>query len=356
MQQDADAIERFEQLLNDVQRLSPAKQAPETFLQISGFPHWETVCSNILAFFFDPRKEHGLEDLFLRSLLELCAPKFGSGQPKEDLLFDRIVREEETEEGKQIDLMIIAKPFLVGIENKIHARVNNPLEVYCSHLKKKAREEGIPPKNIVRILLSVREERVSGKHGFKPITYEKFFGQILKNLGHHVLESERRSLTFLIDFMKTITNEQKKTEIDLQLRNFLKQDGREATSVQFYARLTKFAKLLRSRIRSVDEKVRVPPNCKRRFLWCSLNGDGSEENVYDSLNFEHSLSDRTVVTVQVSISPDGWEVCHWTKPEKTGNWRKSKGIPDTARFSFDDREEQVAEACTKLLRAVARLP
>ena len=42
-----------------------------TFFEITKFPHTEIVYSNLLAFYFNIRKEHQFGDLILRALLKL---------------------------------------------------------------------------------------------------------------------------------------------------------------------------------------------------------------------------------------------------------------------------------------------
>ena len=42
---------------------------PPTLMQIAGFPNWENVYSNILAFFLDTNQDHGFGPLFIRSIL-----------------------------------------------------------------------------------------------------------------------------------------------------------------------------------------------------------------------------------------------------------------------------------------------
>jgi hypothetical protein len=42
-----------------------------TFMEISQYPHYENVSSNILAFFLDPSNPHGLGSLCLDALLEV---------------------------------------------------------------------------------------------------------------------------------------------------------------------------------------------------------------------------------------------------------------------------------------------
>ena len=40
----------------------PQYKRTKTFMEISGYPHYENVCSNILSFYLNPANEHGLKD------------------------------------------------------------------------------------------------------------------------------------------------------------------------------------------------------------------------------------------------------------------------------------------------------
>ena len=42
-----------------------------SIFDVSGYPHYENVCSNVLAFYLHPQKEHDLENLVLSALLKL---------------------------------------------------------------------------------------------------------------------------------------------------------------------------------------------------------------------------------------------------------------------------------------------
>ena len=44
----------LEALLNEFARLPPHEDRPLTFMEIAGYPHYENVCSNTLAYFLDP--------------------------------------------------------------------------------------------------------------------------------------------------------------------------------------------------------------------------------------------------------------------------------------------------------------
>ena len=61
---------KLKTLLNDFNKINIKNIPTETtFLDISGFPHYENVCSNILKFFFSSDELHGLKDLLVRALL-----------------------------------------------------------------------------------------------------------------------------------------------------------------------------------------------------------------------------------------------------------------------------------------------
>ena len=56
-------------LLDEFEGLPGRISRPQTFMEIGGYPHYENVCSNFLAFFFDPEGPHGLSSLFLDALV-----------------------------------------------------------------------------------------------------------------------------------------------------------------------------------------------------------------------------------------------------------------------------------------------
>jgi PD-(D/E)XK nuclease superfamily len=111
-------------------------------LEIAGYPHYENACSNFLAFFFDPEGPHGLENLFLRSLMDSVGAAgadeggFGGNVSVE--------REVHTAEGNRIDILITSDSRAVLIENKIFAAVANPFEDYSDHLDRLKNADGDP--------------------------------------------------------------------------------------------------------------------------------------------------------------------------------------------------------------------
>src|SRR5438046_1172059 len=128
----ANSLERFEQLVSEFERLpKPEKRRFKTFLEIAKFPHDELACSNVLAFFLDPKEEHKLGGVVMKSLVEAVCPRLASA----DFVSVDVEREDRTDSNKSIDLVIVGDALLVGIENKIYAGLYNPFAEYRKRLE-----------------------------------------------------------------------------------------------------------------------------------------------------------------------------------------------------------------------------
>jgi len=112
-QKTSSIFNQFESLLDIFQTLPKAKQY-RTVMQVSGYPHYENVSSNILAFFFDPEEEHGLSDLLLQSLFKVIHQAQNTTSDNKEVStlelpsFEtvKIEREYTTDGKKRIDLVI----------------------------------------------------------------------------------------------------------------------------------------------------------------------------------------------------------------------------------------------------------
>ena len=201
----------------DIFKNLPKNYSEPTFLEISKFPkrRFEEICSRILSFYFNPMKEHKLNDLFLSSLFELLNRsdiKYRNDQIK--------IITEDNADGKRIDLVVYSNDFIIGIENKITASLYNPLDVY----KKRLEEYNI--ENTIKIVLSLKDITDNNElllmktNGFIPITYLDFFEIIKRNIGKYISNSNQRYLTYLFDFIKTLENMTTLNNIDKRLADF----------------------------------------------------------------------------------------------------------------------------------------
>lgn len=164
-----------------------------TFMEITKYPHYEKVCSNILSFYFDINREHNLGDLVLRSLLKAANIEI------EKIDEIDVYTEYPTETGKSIDLVLYNKNFAIGIENKIKATVYNDLEDYAKTI------ESLND-NTYKLILSLRDETtIANDYGYINVTYEKFIDN-LKELTKPVWDSSNKWHIFLQEFITTMEN------------------------------------------------------------------------------------------------------------------------------------------------------
>jgi len=186
-------------LLDEFEQIPKIKSSNPTLIEIAGFPHYENVCSNILAYYFETQNPHGLSNLLLKSLVD-CLSDIELYEIFETV---DVRREEPTANRKRLDIIIETEDLVIGIENKIYAALYNDLDNYSAHLNKVYASK----KNILKVVLSL-SSTFSGVHpsGFVNITYHTFIQSIKKNIGSYVINGDSKAIIFLLDFMNTIEN------------------------------------------------------------------------------------------------------------------------------------------------------
>ena len=197
-QQRAAATESYLKLLLGFRAL-PAHKTSRTFMEISGYPHYENVCSNILAFYFDPFAEHGLKDLLVRAFLRMAGVTESPSLCKVTVHLQHC-----TERGNFIDLIVDSENFTIGIENKIYHLLANDLEDYAETIDRIADGKKI----VVKAVLGLRpiRDKEALKGGFVSYTYGSLWQHLRPLLGYYMLEVNPKWLSYLIDFMQTTTN------------------------------------------------------------------------------------------------------------------------------------------------------
>ena len=150
--------------MNELELLKnlPAIEEREwSFLETIGASRKETIMANLLAYYFDPGKEHGLDDTFIKALLQ-TVPFYLSKKKKikidnnekerdkhqekliqlkkftnENYSFNwaNIIVEDSTDKNKRIDIVIETEDLVIAIEFKINHNLNNPLENYFNHIE-----------------------------------------------------------------------------------------------------------------------------------------------------------------------------------------------------------------------------
>lgn len=183
---------------------------PLTFLEIAKQPHYENVLSNIYAFFFDVEQEHGFQDLFISSLLELIQEsKLGKEKDALQSFSDFTIETEYTTiRGGRIDLLLHNQDQAIIIENKVYHYLANDLEDYWKSILKKGRQES----EMIGIILSldsihkIKFKKPEMALHFINITHQDLMLRILQNSGAYLLQASDKYAVYLKDFAQNIIN------------------------------------------------------------------------------------------------------------------------------------------------------
>jgi hypothetical protein len=275
-------FEEYLELLGDFES-SPKKSHSQSIFDIAGYPHYENVASNILAFFLSPNNEHGLGQLLLSSLLNLAG---GSEINQSNV---RVSREASTIKGGRLDILIETDNQLIGIENKIYHYLANDLEDYSKSLDKWAKPNQL---SVIRIVLSIKKEH--GSFGFICVTYEELFSKVKERLGNYASTSSQKWLLYFIDFISTIErlsgDDMEFDEID---KFFIEHADRVDLLVN--AR-SKFLSKLNSKVRELQEEIEKPDACEKQWIYSK-----------SCLVHDFNLSGNSIA-FDLFVSPTGWEL------------------------------------------------
>ena len=277
-------IPKLSKVLEEFKQIPKSFSRHQTFLEISGYPHRETVYSNIFRFFFDSEECHGLGNLFLCSLLNVLdidgSNEWSCG----------VETEKGTNDGKRIDIIVETDSYLIGIENKVFHNVNNPFASYKAYLDN--RSKNCEKLGVLKVILCLNDNGVRGEskenlYGFRPITYEQFFNEIKKNIGDCLIQAQPKYLTMLSDFMETIENIGKGSSMNKVFLDFIKEQKEPIE--ELICELDKFRKELRQKVQSLGSEIKIGENVK---LWYWKENRNS---LFDTLVHDITLSESSII-------------------------------------------------------------
>lgn len=273
--------DEYMELLHDFESL-PDTIKSESIFDVAGYPHYENVSSNILAFFLNPNNEHGLGNLLFSSLMNLA----GGSELHQDNV--QVSREVSTNKGGRLDIVIETDNQIIGIENKIYHHLNNDLDDYSQSI-----DEWANPNNLdaTKIILSIKNE--GNSCGFTNVTYEDYWQKIKENLGSYVTTSSQKWVLYLIDFMSTIEKlNGSNMEMDKNDQFFIENEERVNSLIN--AR-NKFVSKLNGKVRELSDLVQKPNDCNRQWIYLK-----------SCLVHDYNLSGNSIA-FDLYISPQGWE-------------------------------------------------
>ena len=334
-----------------------------TLLEITRYPHYEDVCSNILAFYFDPGKPHGLGTLFLDAIACLggIEEQWISGNVE-------VTREEETKNGKHIDILIRSASHAVLIENKIWHRIDNPFCDYAKHLDSLEQSH----KHKFLLTLNPVEDSTAQECGFENITHEQLVKKIRERLGAHLGRTRRdgdvadtRYLTFMLDFLNTLDNLREGMAMDREFLEFLKSNQDDVESL--LVREREFRKELRGKIKELERKMIGYSNHPEVEQW-PWSGDREDEGygLWDILVHVIEFAEDFRVHIDASVSPHGWVIEIWLRKgadkarlkELLGQLpyeeeEGGRGFVHTTRFGYDEDLKNIADSLQDVVSRLA---
>jgi hypothetical protein len=257
------SIECYLNLLLDFQAL-PDTTRGRTFMDISGYPRYENVCSNILAFYFHPEEEHGLGDLLLSSFLQMTEHHEIETSAYSKV---KVYREWGTEANNRVDLVINCDAFTIGIENKIDHTTNNDFGDYARAM------DSFKSDKKIYVLLGLNPVPNLGG-GFISHTYQEFWRLVKERLGRYIAKADPKWLIYLIEFMET-TAHLAGTNMGLQQTDkfFIKH---HALIDKMLARRDAFISQLSARVNDlknlVNEARKTATNIPEPRIWPNKSG------------------------------------------------------------------------------------
>ncbi len=296
-------VDRLEKLLAAFRTLPRSHLREQTFMQIAGYPQLENVASNILDFYLNPTNPHELRSLVLDTLLALLQhPEPIAGQHVE------VRREETTITGKRIDLVIETDTLVIGIENKIYHTVGNPFAEYRQHLAELSRG-----RTLYCVLLCLDlPVNTPDLAGFVPIRYRAFFDRILARIGTYMLHAREPYLTFLRDFIRTLSELDQESSMDAKMLAYFEQHRTDIEALLTEVQV--FREEMKRKIRDLPGLI----DTSGVVLPIKQGQHKPENELYHLLTYQVALTDQLGLQINVNLSPTGWRI-------NLFNYRGSRG-------------------------------
>jgi len=278
-----------------------------TFMEICRYPgsRFEEVCSRVLRYFFDPESKHGLNTLLLEAFFETL-------NIKSTYDFEEIYIEiEQYAANKRIDMIIEGSDFVVGIENKIFAPLDNNLSLYRKKIKAYGKKE-MSTFCVVLTLrnLSIDEKLKATSNNFKVVKYLDFFKIVKNKLTSH---TESKPIIYLNDFIKTL-EKLINNNMDTNQIEFFKENSKEIEKLlQDYNQYKKsISKKQISKIAFIHSEIKKRTNAKWKIyqkfdLWIKARNEDNELGI-ESWFIEDSSSPIAIFRIMfVSWRRKDWD-------------------------------------------------
>ena len=233
-------FEGIEKFIIEFKKISEKiKPEEKTLFEVSGISHHENVISNILAFYFNPKEEHKLNDLLICSLLKVAKRKNKKISTDIDTLHFNVYREYKTLKGNRIDILLENDEIVMGIENKIYASLYNDLDDYSKTLDE-------INKRSIKILLTLNKiDEKFIKSGFINITYHEFLFELSNDLKKYK-DINNKWYIYLNDFINNMERIEVNNKMENEINDWINKHKRE---------IKDFYKLLNTAQNNINKQI-----------------------------------------------------------------------------------------------------
>lgn len=292
-------LDRFLIESSNLNKKIPVKE--KTFMDISGYPHYENVCSNILAFYFNPNEEHNLGDVVVRAFCDAVSEKIDK-LDNIDTSNLNIEREYSTIKGNRLDILMTNDNVAIGIENKIYAALYNDLSDYSETIDKLHKNQSI------KVVLSLynNEDKIKNTD-FINITYKDFFDK-LKLYLDDIENKCNKWYIFLQEFVKNLEDYKGDTEMTNEIIEWMSKHENEIK--EFY----KLKDVVNDEISKKEKEIKQLLEDKFNIDFVRIwDGDLEKSCYIDSPKKYH---------VDATLSYTGWKIGIFTWNVSKSNYIK----------------------------------
>lgn len=249
-----------------------------TLFDVGARGHFENPTTELLSFFLDSAKSHGLDNCFFNGFLNVIASK---GLDNGLGVLTSVEAEVCTAKGNRIDLLIETEDTLIIVECKVYHEQNNPFDDYTSYGMQRItdnKKEDEQDKTLVQIVLCLdgRIDDVIKNNGWHGISYQKLVEAIEPHLSKALLVNPYNKWgLFAREFLLHLKELDNMGEISKDEIDFLTEN------VNDYFKLSEY--LYESLIPKIAAKIELELNDK-------LEGVYSKSKIKKWYNYEPYIS------------------------------------------------------------------
>ena len=244
-------LDSYEELISKFNKLDIINKEL-TLFDAGARGHFENPTTELLSFFLDSKKAHGLQDCFLNGLQAVIEHKVELPPTLGNL--QSVETEVSTAKGNRIDLLLETERAIFIIECKIYHEQNNPFDDYANYGYERSKNNG-QEKVLVKLVLCLNgrinnDIEASAWHG---MSYHKLAEGIEAELSKALLKNPYNKWgLFAREFLLHLKELNTMGEIDKKEIDFL------SNNINDYFKLSEY--LYRNIIPKIASKIEIDLN------------------------------------------------------------------------------------------------